>query len=176
MIEAADTHNWQLEAWAVMANHYHFVGKAPDNGAENLRHFLGDLHRQTATWLNRLDNTPGRKVWHNYRESSLTFENSYYARLHYVMNNPVHHGLVPLREPISMVFSRLVRTARDSSLPEDGEIVPHRPAQYRRQFLNFGVRRAIAAFGAGESSTGKASGCGKEPVRSGFGSVGIGSQ
>jgi len=94
LIEAGDSYRWTLEAWAVMANHYHFIGKAPDEGAENLRVFLSAVHRRTATWLNRLDGTPGRKVWHNYRESSLTFENSYYARLHYVMNNPVHHGLV----------------------------------------------------------------------------------
>ncbi len=41
-----------------------------------------------------MDATPGRKVWHNYRDTHLTFEKSHLARLHYVIHNPVHHGIV----------------------------------------------------------------------------------
>jgi len=96
LLEQAEAHGWALEAWAVFANHYHFVGRAPPTGAENLGAFLATVHRRSATWLNRLDETPGRKIWHNYRETSLTFETSYLARLHYVMTNPVKHGLVTL--------------------------------------------------------------------------------
>ena len=35
---AADT-GWRLEAWAVFANHYHFIGHSPDTapGAESLQ-------------------------------------------------------------------------------------------------------------------------------------------
>lgn len=42
---------------------------------------LGKLHMKTARWINRMDQAPGRKVWHNYRETELTFEKSYLARL-----------------------------------------------------------------------------------------------
>jgi putative transposase len=35
-------------------------------------------------------------VWHNFWETRLTFEKSYFARLNYVHQNPVRHGLVPL--------------------------------------------------------------------------------
>jgi len=94
LLEQAEVHCWTLEAWAVFSNHYHFIAKAPAIGAENLSAFLAAVHRRSATWLNRLDETPGRKIWHNYRETSLTFETSYFARLHYVMTNPVKHGLV----------------------------------------------------------------------------------
>ena len=55
---------------------------------------LAKLHEKTAKWVNRLDETPGRKVWHNFRETLLTHERSYLARLHYVHSNAVKHGLV----------------------------------------------------------------------------------
>ena len=57
---------------------------------------MSELHTSTATFVNELDGTPGRKVWHNYRETALTFEKSYFARLNYVHQNPVKHGLVPV--------------------------------------------------------------------------------
>lgn len=39
---------------------------------------------------------PGRKVWHNYFETRLTHQKSYLARLNYVHQNAVRHGLVPV--------------------------------------------------------------------------------
>jgi len=89
-------HGWRLEAWAVFSNHYHFVAHSPADvpTAESLRRMLHDLHTKTAAWVNRLDGSPGRQVWHNYWETRLTFQNSYLARLNYVHQNPVKHGLV----------------------------------------------------------------------------------
>ena len=85
---------WRLEAWAVFSNHYHFVEHSPDYGADNLGQMLGLLHEKTAKWINRLDNTAGRKVWRNFWETRLTHTISYLARLNYVHQNPVKHGLV----------------------------------------------------------------------------------
>jgi putative transposase len=87
---------WHLEAWAVFSNHYHFVAHSPRDkeGARSLQDALRELHSKTAIWVNRLDKTPGRTVWHNYWETQLTFQNSYLARLSYVHQNPVRHGLV----------------------------------------------------------------------------------
>ena len=98
LMDLAGDYRWSLEAWAVFSNHYHFIGKSPPDSAANLSTFLGTLHRRTSTWLNRLDDAVGRKVWHNYRETELTFQRSYLARLHYVICNPVHHGLVPVAD------------------------------------------------------------------------------
>ena len=56
--------------------------------------FLQHLHSQSAREVNKQDCSPGRKVWHNYRETHLTYEKSYCARLHYVHANAVRHGLV----------------------------------------------------------------------------------
>ncbi len=89
--------SWQLQAWAVMSNHYHFIAISPSDPA-TLRRFIGKLHMTTAKQLNEWDGTAGRKVWFQYWDSQITFERSYLARLNYVHNNPVHHGMVTLAE------------------------------------------------------------------------------
>ena len=66
---------WQLEAWAVFSNHYHFVAQAmPD--ARSLRAALTALHSTTARKVNRLEATSARKIWHNYWDTKLTYEKS----------------------------------------------------------------------------------------------------
>ncbi|MBK6316495.1 MAG: transposase [Blastocatellia bacterium] len=92
LLKVAAEFEWRLEAWAVFSNHYHFVGHTTE--AENLSRMLGVLHAKLADWVNRLDGTPGRRVWHNFWETRLTHERSYLARLNYVHQNAVKHGLV----------------------------------------------------------------------------------
>jgi putative transposase len=88
---------WELKAWAVMSNHYHFVASSPvDPGT--LRKFLGKLHMKSAKELNLQDAAPARKVWFQFWDSRITFERSYLARLHYVHYNPALHGVVPVAE------------------------------------------------------------------------------
>ena len=96
LLKVADEFAWHLQAWAVFSNHYHFVAHSPESGAKSLPKMLGKLHGKTAVWVNKLDQTPGRKVWYNYRETILDHEGSYLARLNYVHQNAVHHGLVPV--------------------------------------------------------------------------------
>jgi putative transposase len=93
LFDEAERWHWQLHAWAVFANHYHFVGQVPDNG-ESLKRMIGSLHSKSAIWLNRKDRTPGRKVWFQYWDVCLTYERSYLVRLSYVHNNPVKHRLI----------------------------------------------------------------------------------
>jgi putative transposase len=83
---------WNIEAWAVFSKHYHFVANTAD--PSNLGRVLKDFHAKLAIWVNRLDRTPRRKVFYNFRETHLTFEESYFARLNYTHQNPVKHGLV----------------------------------------------------------------------------------
>jgi len=89
---------WQLEAWAVFTNHYHFVARpAKDCVADNdLGPMMKSLHEHTAVALNRMDATPGRQVWHNFWDTHLTYERSLMARLNYTIQNPVKHGLVKI--------------------------------------------------------------------------------
>jgi len=88
---------WQLEAWAVFSNHYHFVVRAEPE-AEELRLALKRLHGSTSRELNQLDGTAGRQVWHNFWDTELTYEKSYLARLNYVHQNAVKHGLVAVAD------------------------------------------------------------------------------
>jgi putative transposase len=97
LFACAKQFGWGLHAWALLPNHYHFVGRSPAD-AGTLRQFLGKLHMQTAKQLNVWDNMPGRQVWFQFWDSHITFERSYLARLNYVHHNPVHHGIVPLAE------------------------------------------------------------------------------
>lgn len=93
LFEEAERWNWKLDAWAVMANHYHIIAQAPAK-AETLKQLVSSLHSKTAIWLNKLDNKAGRKVWFGYWDTCLTYERSYLARLNYVHHNPVKHKLV----------------------------------------------------------------------------------
>jgi putative transposase len=93
LLALADEAGWQLEAWAVFSNHYHFVAKSDDD-SKPLGSWLRVLHGRSACWVNRRDGMRGRKVWHNFRDTRLTIPTSYLARLSYVHRNPVRHGLV----------------------------------------------------------------------------------
>ena len=93
LLRKAKQYHWQLEAWSVFSNHYHFVGHALED-ATTLRPFLSHLHADTAREMNRRDTTSGRQVWFNFRETELTYEKSYLSRLNYVHQNPARHGLV----------------------------------------------------------------------------------
>ncbi|WP_226895496.1 hypothetical protein [Luteolibacter marinus] len=93
MIDSAKAFGWQLRAWAVLANHYHFVADSPDGTGESLRAWLTEFHRSAAIEVNLLSGAPGRRVWMNFRETHITHQTSYLARLRYVNENPVKHGL-----------------------------------------------------------------------------------
>jgi putative transposase len=84
---------WDLEAWAVFANHYHFVARGNPNSLP-MREFIRTLHSVSARELNALDQAPGRTVWHNFWDTRLTHQYSYLARLNYVHQNAVKHRLV----------------------------------------------------------------------------------
>jgi len=97
LLKVSHDFGWSLEAWAVFSNHYHFIGHSPKEkpDATTLRDMLAILHEKTARWVNQLDQSPGRKVWFNYWDTRLTHQTSYLARLNYVHQNAVKHGLVP---------------------------------------------------------------------------------
>lgn len=93
LLELAKQYAIVLEAWAIFSNHYHFV--AHTTGTENpLSDMIARLHFSTAEEVNRRDQQPLRQVWFNFWETQLTYEKSYLARLNYVHQNAVKHGLV----------------------------------------------------------------------------------
>lgn len=105
LLEMASHYGWNLQAWAVFSSHYHWIGVSPDNAA-SLRKFVSHLHTQSAAAVNKLDHATGRKVWFQYWDTCLTFDRSYFARLNYVHNNPVHHKLVAAPEHYEFCSAR----------------------------------------------------------------------
>jgi len=93
LLECAKEFGWLLHAWTVFPNHYHFLGQSPEDPA-TLSQLVRTLHASTAVALNRLDGTLGRKVWFQYWDTRITFEKSYLARLNYIHQNAVRHGVV----------------------------------------------------------------------------------
>jgi putative transposase len=93
LLSLSKKYEWQLEAWAVFVNHYHFVARGQGTD-EALKRFVQHLHSNTARSINRLDDAIGREVWYNFWDTKLTYERSYFARLNHVHQNPVKHGLV----------------------------------------------------------------------------------
>jgi putative transposase len=87
-----EAYEWDLQAWAIFSNHYHFVARSPKD-ATTLKKMIQRLHSQTSRAVNRLDGISGRRVWFQYWDTCLTVEESYYSRLTYVHNNAVKHGL-----------------------------------------------------------------------------------
>lgn len=94
----AEKFGWQLEAWTVFSNHYHFVAHSPADAddATGLGDMLSVLHVKTAEWVNKLDAALVRQVWFNFWDTKLTHQRSYLVRLNYVHHNAVRHGLVPV--------------------------------------------------------------------------------
>jgi putative transposase len=84
-----------LQAWSFFSNHYHLVISFENTNAAH-RDFLRHLHRELAMGLNRIDDIPGRRVMYEFWDTRLTFEKSWLARLNYVHQNAVKHGLVPV--------------------------------------------------------------------------------
>ena len=93
ILTLAQQYSWQLEAWAVFMNHYHLIARG-EPGSEQLDAYLNHVHSNTARELNRLDERLARPIWYNFWETRLTYERSYLARLNYVHQNAVKHGLV----------------------------------------------------------------------------------
>jgi putative transposase len=126
LLEGAAKYGWNLQAWAVFSNHYHFVALSPPDPG-NLPIFLNELHSQTSGATNREDGTPGRQVWYQYWDTHLTYQRSYFARLSYVHRNAVHHGLV--KEPSLYPWCSAGRFHRRAS------------AAFYKTIMNFGIER-----------------------------------
>ena len=102
LFKSFEHYNWKIEDWVVLDNHYHLMANAPEN-AETLAQVINNVHRFSSSGIksleciNCVDAVPtqsahsiDKKIFHNYWDTCITYENSYYARLHYLWYNPVH--------------------------------------------------------------------------------------
>ncbi len=80
----------ELQAWVVLANHYHLLAYVPD--FEVLGQLFRSVHGPTSRLWNQADESPGRKVWYRYTDRAIRSERHYYTTLNYIHYNPVKHG------------------------------------------------------------------------------------
>ncbi|HKV06315.1 MAG TPA: transposase [Candidatus Acidoferrales bacterium] len=92
VLQVCSEDGWSLQAWAVFPNHYHAV--AALTSPQSLPDTIRRLHSLTARAVNDLDQQAGGKVWFQYWDTRVTNQRSYLARLRYVHENAVHHGVV----------------------------------------------------------------------------------
>ncbi|MBW2066283.1 MAG: transposase [Deltaproteobacteria bacterium] len=96
---ACSAYDWILEDWVILDNHYHIMLEAPENPS-TLSNLIRDMHKFTALWIKK-HITQSRDlphVFHNYWDTCITYERSYFARLNYIYYNPVKHGYASLPE------------------------------------------------------------------------------
>ncbi|MBN1478849.1 hypothetical protein EH223_14295 [candidate division KSB1 bacterium] len=86
--------NWTIDDWVILYNHYHIMARAPRD-ASSLARLINNFHRFSGLWIKKHLNILGEdKIWHNYWDTCVDYETSYYARIHYIWVNPVKHKYV----------------------------------------------------------------------------------
>jgi putative transposase len=94
--EAIQEYSIQLYAWAILADHYHLLLRTGDTAP--LWKFVKRLHGESAIRLNKLDDTPGRKVWYQYWDRCPRNEGDFWTYFNYIHVNPIKHGYVRISD------------------------------------------------------------------------------
>jgi putative transposase len=90
MQQAAEAYEVDLVGWTLLEHHYHAILRLAEG--RSLPRFIGRLHTRTSAFMNRQDNSPGRKVWRQYWDTLLRSEGDFWCRINYMWWNPVKHG------------------------------------------------------------------------------------
>jgi putative transposase len=101
LYEIADIFDFKIHVYVVLDDHYHFLGYITDS--KRLPKLINRLHGTTSFFINKLNNTPGRRIWHNYWDRVIRDEAEFYTKMNYIHYNPVKHGYV--RDPEKWEFS-----------------------------------------------------------------------
>ena len=56
LFERSELLGWNLEAWAILNNHYHFIAQAPEDSTTLVK-LIRQIHSITAIQINRQDGT-----------------------------------------------------------------------------------------------------------------------
>ena len=87
--------NWIIEDWVILDNHYHLMVDVKNN-PNDLSRIIRNIHRFTAIEIRKIDSFAKQadKIWYNYWDTCITYENSYNTRINYIWFNPVKHDYV----------------------------------------------------------------------------------
>ena len=120
----------QLYAWVILADHYHLLLKT--NETVPIHIFIQRLHSKSAIGLNKLDATPGRKVWYQYWDRFPRNEREFWSYFNYIHINPIKHGYVQVVKGALLVEGKAVQIAPEY-LPNVHDCLaqyPHSSYQY----------------------------------------------
>jgi putative transposase len=92
LFKTCEKYGVKLEAWCIFPNHYHFIGTA--SRSASIGSLVKELHTLTAREVNRLDEVSARRTWFQYWDKLIQHQGAYFARLLYVHDNAVRHGIV----------------------------------------------------------------------------------
>ena len=104
--KAAEQYGLRLYAWVILANHYHLLLKTGD--ATPIYKFIKRLHGDSAIQLNKLDKTPGRRVWYQYWDRFPRSEHDFWTYFNYIHINPIKHGYVHLGDGVLTIEGKQV--------------------------------------------------------------------
>ena len=96
-----------LYAWVILADHYHLLFKVGD--VAPVYKFIKRLHGDSAIQLNKLDGTPGRKVWYQYFDRFPRNERDFWGYFNYIHINPIKHGYVRVSDDALIVEGKQVK-------------------------------------------------------------------
>ena len=105
--------NWVIEDWVILDNHYHLMTDAREN-ANQLSNIIREIHKFSALQIKKTNPQAKKanKIWYNYWDTCITFENSYFTRINYIWFNPVKHGYVA--NPINWRFGSYYLRFKDN--------------------------------------------------------------
>jgi len=104
-----------LNAWAILHHHYHLLFRI--NVKEQLVAFIKRFHGATAVALNKLQSTPGRRVWRNYWDYCPRDDPDFYRIFNYIHINPIKHGVIALSR-LRVNESKRIYEVKDGDLPD----------------------------------------------------------
>jgi putative transposase len=112
--EAVSQYGTKLHAWVILADHYHLLLETSQ--AAPIFKFIKRLHGDSAIRLNKLDVTPGRKVWYQYWDRFPRNERDFWTYFNYIHINPIKHGYVRVAEGVLVVEGKVVNVSAGRAL------------------------------------------------------------
>jgi len=98
LVKAINMYRIKVFAWVLLQNHYHLLFKV-SNG-HDIKKFVRKFHSDTAIYINKKDNTPGRRVWYQYWDYCPRGEKAFYSNFNYIHHNPVKHQYVKNQDSV----------------------------------------------------------------------------
>lgn len=92
IMNALTEFRYTCDSWVILENHYQLVIDVKNT--ENLPDFIKLINGTSSRFLNILESRLGRKIWHQYWDTILDSDKSYWTHINYNHHNPVKHGYV----------------------------------------------------------------------------------